>query len=308
MKNYKQTKTWHEIVHAAMALITFVLILMAPLVASAQTVTNPQSGSVGLEGKVEGPPPTTPAVITSPANGLQVEGIPLPVRGSCPEDTLVQVYRNGVFAGSTLCSDGTFEVNIDLASGENSIQIRIFDALNQEGPRSNIVTITYIREVIIVSGGTVPDDLTLTTNYASIGVDPGDKLIWPLRISGGQPPYAVTVSWGDNSDDAIYSITRSGLFDVDHIYGRSGSYGMTVKAVDQDGQIAFLQLAAVVNGPDVAGLTQTGDGPDVGATILREYIIWPMYIAMLFIPATFAIGLSFEKRRLIKRLNRQMAK
>lgn len=55
----------------------------------------------------------------------------------------MQVYDNGVMAGSAMCTGGSFSVQISLFAGTNELSATVFDDLEQAGPVSNIVTVTY---------------------------------------------------------------------------------------------------------------------------------------------------------------------
>ena len=295
----KQTKLWHELVHIGYALAVVLALIVAPVFVSAQTAQTPQQGSVGISGVVGGDPPSSPAVITAPVNGSTISDVPATVRGSCPADVLVQIYRNGVFAGSTLCVDSTFELIVDLIAGQNSLQARIFDALNQRGPDSNTVNVTYNPPSFIFDNGqsVQTDKLLLTTNFASLGVDPGQELVWPIRLSGGSSPYAISVNWGDASEPDLYSVPSSGVFDIKHRYERSGSYIVTIKATDASGRVSFLQVVSVVNGPAVAGITQTGNDQPIGTIRETIYLVWPLYVLLAILPVMFVVGRRYELRR-----------
>src|SRR5438105_4209568 len=89
----------------------------------------PQAGSVGLTGQVPGKPPSQGANITSPPDGKHFITSPITVSGSCPTQTLVEIYKNDIFAGSTPCSDsGGFSINVDLLFGQNTLTAQVYDA------------------------------------------------------------------------------------------------------------------------------------------------------------------------------------
>lgn len=101
----------------------------------------PKAGSIGITGTMPGKPPTTGATIATPTDGQHFSSSPIEFSGTCPADTLVELFRNDIFAGSTVCSeDGKYTATIDLLSGANTFVARVYDALNQAGPDSNKVT------------------------------------------------------------------------------------------------------------------------------------------------------------------------
>src|SRR4051812_22555348 len=63
-------------------------------------VLQQQSGSTGVEGLINGPPPTQAPTITVPGSGQTFSNIPITVSGLCPKGLLVEVFKNGVFSGS----------------------------------------------------------------------------------------------------------------------------------------------------------------------------------------------------------------
>ena len=98
------------------------LALLLLVVGMALTVSSvfaldppPQSGSIGLTGAMPGPAPTVAATINSPSNNQHFSTSPVTITGVCPKTTLVELYKNDIFAGSGACSDsGTFAFDIDL--------------------------------------------------------------------------------------------------------------------------------------------------------------------------------------------------
>src|SRR6185503_16826006 len=117
--------------------------LVAPVLAGAPPTENPKQGSAGLQGTVPTPPPDKAATIAVPRNGNTFNHNPIEVSGLCTTDLLVKVFSNNVFVGSALCVDGSYSVQIDLFDGRNDLVARIFDSLDQPGPDSNVVTVTY---------------------------------------------------------------------------------------------------------------------------------------------------------------------
>src|SRR5581483_7217463 len=196
-------------------LITTAMLVFAPAVAQAAT----QSGSVGVEGTVPGAPPTKGATITFPKSGQAFTANPVTVTGICPNGLLVKLFKNNVFGGAAQCSGGNFSIVTDLFSGRNDLVARVYDDLDQAGPDSNIVTVTFND-----TRGFNSNSFTLTSNYAKRGASPGETITWPIIISGGTPPYAITVSWGDSKAADLLSRPLAGSFDITHVYDNAGVY------------------------------------------------------------------------------------
>lgn len=204
----------------------------------------PSSRSTGLQGTISAPPPSQAATITTPGNGQSFTNNPITVAGLCPAGTLVKVFSNNIFVGSTSCSGGSFSLKADLFNGRNDILARVYDALGQQGPDSGVVSVTFTSSAF-AQFGTL---LSLTSSYAERGVNPGQQLTWPITINGGSEPYAMSVNWGDGSQADLLSVSFSGNVTIAHTYQNAGTYTLLIEATDKNGETAFLQLVAVVAG------------------------------------------------------------
>lgn len=122
-------------------LLIGVLIFSNPGYAFAQEIT--KSGSVTIGMVVPGEPPSVGAEILIPLDKSKQVGSDINVSGSCAPDTFVVVYNNGDISGTVVCSDeGVFSIKIQLNVGDNVLQAKNFDAFNQSGPETNVVTVT----------------------------------------------------------------------------------------------------------------------------------------------------------------------
>lgn len=254
-----------------------------------------ESGSVGIEGKISSPPPSRAATITFPRNGQVISEIPIDVIGLCPGDVTVRIYKNKVFAGAAQCINGSYSVKIDLFAGKNELIARVFDDLNQSGPDSNKVTVTFP-----VKGGTVGSQISLSSAFAKRGTDPGESLGWPLIVSGGDGPYAISADWGDGKEPDVLTQEFPGDFNIEHVYDNAGIYSVIVRAVDTDDNVAFLQVIGVSNG-DVG--QAAGEASGGGQSYTK--ILWQP--ALVFIPlllSTFWLGKKHELHVLRKRLEK----
>ena len=102
----------HFLLVSSFSVAAFFLVLGSQP-ASAQSSDPVQSGSVGLTGTISAPPPAEGAVITVPGNGQVFTELPIPVRGLCPDGTLVKIFKNNVFSGSVQCQNGSFEIQVE---------------------------------------------------------------------------------------------------------------------------------------------------------------------------------------------------
>ena len=283
-------------------LVGSLILLAAPVFAGAPPPVNPQGGSAGLQGTVPTPPPKIAATIVTPHNGDSFGTIPVNVTGLCTTDLLVKIFANNVFVGSALCVNGSYSVQVDLFEGSNDLVARIFDSLDQPGPDSNVVTVTYHNNQF---GGSAFSQLTLSSIYARRGADPGEKLNWPITIHGGTGPYAVSTDWGDGKAPTWQSEQFAGNITVSHTYDSAGTYVVIVRATDKDGQIAFLQLVGQANG----AVTQSREKGNNGLVSNITTVVWiPAALSIPLIISTFWLGRRYEITELRKQLQRQQKK
>jgi hypothetical protein len=276
---------------------SFLIIAAALMLVSAKALAvTQQSGSTGVQGTVPGPPPSQAAVIDIPKNGQSFSSSPITVAGSCPANTLVEIYKNNVFAGSVNCANRSFSLQIDLFNGRNDLVARVFDALNQSGPDSATVTVNFNSAI-----STNAPQLLLTTNFAKRGADPGSVLSWPISLSGGSGPYALSIDWGDKSNPDLISQRIPGDITLQHTYSQSGVYKVTVKATDSNGLAAFLQLTAIANGP----ITQTGaTNGSSSPTIQTKVLLWPVIVLFILVVIAFWVGKRHQLEAIQNRLRK----
>lgn len=295
----------HE--HTSYGLLAITLLLaafplMAFTVSAATPYTGPESGSIGLQGTVASKPPTTAAYISAPPTGQHFSSSPITITGTCPESTLVEIYKNDVFAGSTSCTTkGTFTLDVDLLFGQNTLIARVYDALNQAGPDSNKVIVYYDVLPEQSSGLNTLDfggpQLLLNTDAVFRGAFPGQEMSIPVDIIGGTPPYAINIQWGDATNKVV-SRSDNVTFRTEHTYQKAGIYQISIQGTDGNGRVAFLTVASIVNGqPDAASTTATTGTTD---TLSRLLVLWPLYTSTVAILISFWLGERREKSLLSK--------
>jgi hypothetical protein len=261
----------------------------------------PEPGSIGLSGTVPAKPPTIAAAITAPANGAHFSASPVTFSGSCPKNTLIEIFKNDIFAGSTPCSDaGRFTIDIDLLIGKNTVTAKVYDSLNQPGPDSNSVIVYYDAlppqagpTTLLDFGGS---QLLLNTDAVFRGTFPEHELSIPIDILGGVPPYAINVQWGD-TNNKIIPRNDNATFNATHIYTRPGTYQISIQASDAGGRVAFLTVASIVNGqPSITATTS-----DLPAQSNKLLVLWPLYTSTVAVVISFWLGERREKQLLSKR-------
>ena len=247
------------------------------------SAANPAS-SLGLEATIPSPPPTQGATVATPGNGATYTTTPITVSGLCPKGLLVKIFSNGVFVGSEQCTNGSYSIQIDLFSGTNQIITRVYDALDQAGPDSNVATVIF-NDGQFVSFG---PHITLTSDYAERGAPPGTELDWPIQLSNGSGPYAVSVDWGDATTNDLFTVTSAGTITLKHTYKTAGLYQVLVRVTDKNGEAAFLQLVG-----QATGAIQSNGGTGEGTTQLtstQQVIWWPALAMVPLIILAFWIG------------------
>jgi hypothetical protein len=192
-------------------------------------------------------------------------------------------------------SSGSYSLQVNLFDGQNTLIARETDALGQNGPDSNSVTVTYDAPSLALPGSSaIGHQLFLESNTPTRGGNPGDSIPWQVTIVGGTGPYALSWNWGDGNTTLV-SEQSEGPVTTNHIYTRAGTYRVTAQVSDAAGNAAFIQMVMIVNGP----VSATGVTTKIDPTILAS--IWPFYILACLIVAAFYIGERRELRKLRKR-------
>jgi hypothetical protein len=292
----KSPATFVKVLSVCLLVLAFVGIYS--IQASAETK---QSDSVGIEGTVSSDPPSQAPTIDIPSNGQGFSNIPITIAGRCTNGLLVEVFRNNVFAGSVTCTNGSYSIKIDLFSGKNDLVARQYDSLNQVSPDSNTISVNFNDAL----PGTGPR-VSITTVYAKRGADPNTKLTWPLTISGGTSPYAISVDWGDKTAPDLISRQNGGDFNIEHTCTQPGIYNVTVKVTDGTGSTAFLQLVSVCNG-EIQQSTSSGNG--AGPTVITKkelgLAFWiTVAVAIPLLAVTFWLGTQHQLQVIRDKLRR----
>ena len=283
----------------AVSLSTSIIVIVSVSLLPVALAVNPtpQSGSVGLEGTIPSPPPTRGATVTVPGNNAVFTSIPITVSGLCPTGLLIKVFDNGVFSGSSTCSSGSYNLQVDLFNGQNNILVWDYDALGQPGPQPNAITITYNDSQFLQFGS----HISLSSDYAENGASPGTELTWPVRLSGGTGPFAISVDWGDGTPQSLLSTPNDGTIMLKHTYKLAGTYTVIVKAVDKNGETALLQLVGQATGAVQNNFQgSNGNNNSAGTTKQNSILLWPTLIMVPLIIVSFWIGRKYENKALRK--------
>jgi hypothetical protein len=279
------------------------------------------ASDIFVTAKVSAPFVTDPAIITSPADNSRFSSVPIQVSGDCPtniayEAAYVEIFDNGVMRGTALCDAGfKFSLLVDLFPDTNTLTAHVFNKTDDEGPVSAPTTVFYdvpqppAGQPSKPTGTTktpaghkpVMNQLQLLTTFVFKGYHIGDTVEWPVSISGGTAPYAISVDWGDDSNDLI-SRSQSGEFKISHTYSKQGgykdSYIIKVKASDTSGGSAFMQFFVIVTPTNIlqASNIYSKPIPPVGGGLNWLWVAWPVYGLVMLMALSYMLG---EKEELI---------
>lgn len=244
----------------------------------------PMPGSFGVEATKPQPAPTTGATISTPGDGSSFNKSVITVTGICPKGLLVQVFDNGVMVGAVMCESGSFSVEISLFAGVNELTAMVYDDLDQVGPVSNTVKVTYTDTNFTSFGQLV----TLTSSFGRRAAAAGSTLTWPLQLSGGTGPYAFSIDWGDGSKLELKSQSLAGSVNIDHVYAKAGIYRLNITVTDSNGVSAFLQLVAVASGQVDTTNTAGTDKKPTGNVV--KVLWWPIVVLFVLLLPTYWLG------------------
>jgi len=285
--------------HTAYPVLIFMLVVMTLVLAAFGTVARAANlpvktaVSYSVSGTVPGKPPVVAGIITQPAVGKHFSGVAATVAGGCPAGTLVKVFRNNIFGGAVFCDkNNNFSLTASLFYGRNDLTVEVYNSVNAEGPKSDMVTV-YCDAT--AAAGSTPGAEQLVINSANSyeGVYVGDTVSWPLEILGGTPPYAVAVDWGDAATDLV-SKTEPGTLTLDHVYDKGGidvhsSYGITGRVSDAAGNQTSIRLTTIVAGADIETSPVTF-GDTSGLTMA-----WPLLATAVIAVICFMLGERYDR-------------
>jgi hypothetical protein len=313
-------------------LIIGVLIIGLTLFSSAD--------SYGVSASVSAKALSSSATITFPSDSATIVSTPINVTGSCPLNSYVDLIRNGSFSGVSSCSaNQTFSIATDLSPGVNQLQAQDYNITNQAGPASPAITITYDAPLpppepaptSTKSGQLSPDanyagsnlpskiviphyddsghgSLLLSSQYSYQSFDTGHEYNWNMNLSGGTPPYFLTIDWGDNTSSNLV-FNNDPAFVVSHSYNSSGDYNIMAQTVDADGVKVILQLTAAVKIRNIASTTQgvisslNTPGESGVVTSGKHWLglIWSSYLIIMLMVISFWLGEREEYLSIVKR-------
>ncbi len=324
--HHKHTGRWLPFYCTSYAIVFFLIIFAGALILFTTHATQADSvtGSIELKGVINGPPPEVPAKITSPASGTEFTSSQVEVRGTCLQDTYVEMYRKGTFAGMTQCSaEGTFQIIITLVPGANDIVAKIRDNLGRYGPDSEAIQVILKQKdkdnQAPQSSSSSPSQtyesyekvLLVYTPPVQRGLVSGQQLKLEYEIDGGTKPYTVSIDWGDGTPNTLINHDSIGNFKALHEYKKTGQMTVRISVIDAKGRQASIQTIVVVHNiaPNAAAPVKTCDYTRFTSNFLQYCAqpnklesavnyMWPALTITVLMTASFWVGERFMYRQL----------
>jgi hypothetical protein len=277
---------------------------------------NAFAANLTISAVVYAPPITSPATIIKPLNNAHFLSSPIEVLGSCPNNSHVELIRNGLFSGAASCgpSDTTYQIFTDLNTGSNELYVRVFNTTDNEGPQSSRITVFFDKTIINNNTGKSAQTATnlsiITTSPVSLITTSGTNITWEIAPQGGMPPYASTINWQDGKQD-IYARANNSKFKISHTYQLATSgrknFNIKIKIVDSLGSVADLQLTATIvknsDAADGAGShNMSGYALFTSINGVEHWVwpFWPVYTALVLMTLSFWLGEREEYHMLVK--------
>jgi hypothetical protein len=295
--------------HIKLSILFGLFIILVMLLSFTNTVhaaTQTGVGNIDVSAVVSGPPPSTAPTIDSPTQGSNLDTRISTVSGGCVAGLVVRLFINNVNAGSAVCQpDGTWSLQATLFENRNDLVARQYDVLDQSSPPSETITVYYLPPS---ATPTIPDatntppavgyQLVINYQYTVKSVFPDQTFALPVSFYGGVAPYAVSIDWGDGTND-IYSRPNTSEFVATHTYKSAGYKQPSVRVTDSTRDTAFLQFVVLVNGKL---------NPIFGQLLSKELAILPIgwRLGVVAVASVFSVGAGvvLERQFLVKRRTR----
>jgi len=271
------------------------------------------------------------AIITFPLNNSAVKTSTIVISGTCALNSYVNLYLNNAYDGTSWCStNNTFSIKTSLFIGLNSFTAQDYNITNQAGPSSEQVNINYqpspaatsqppalnkitpnkaIIPSIITPNNIAPiKPLLISTNYYFKTFNTNQIFNWPIRLMGGAPPYKLKINWGDNTSST--QTTNKHRVTISHKYKVPNYYTINIMALDNLGNIRYLQLAAYIKYPNskVVPISELSNSNNSTSSLISLFVnnknlfwySWPAYLIVLVMLTSFWLGEKQELKSLAK--------
>lgn len=118
-----------------------------------------------------------------------------------------------------------------------------------------------------------------------------------ILVWGGTPPYAVNISWGDEYNNTLVSLSNAGYVTEKFTYASAGSYKIALELKDKDHKKAIVQTAVQVSGEviDAEESTAISSIVDSMSSLSPLGMSVPFYLLAVAITLGFWCGDIFER-------------
>ncbi len=305
--------------------VSILLLLCVGVIMLGSTI-KAMGESTSVSMTISATPLTNPATITSPLDQERFKTPDITVKGTCPDGSYIKLYKNDTFNGAAPCENNKFEIVIALSKGTNTLQVRVFNFSNMEGPKSNGITVYYDAPEATfqpnIPGASPPilprsslastDPFRIITDYEYKVHISGQPVKIDLALAGGTAPYALAVDWNDGKIEPIPRQDKL-PFQIVHAYSekpRLHTYVIKVAASDLDGNKDYIQLMAAVdrNAFATPSGTTTPAKPGIANEELTTWLkyLWPGYLIVILMVLCFYLG-EREEHRILSRKNRTLS-
>lgn len=191
-----------------------VMILLCAGVIIAGTTYHSFASSYQVTARVDAPVPTVPAVIAVPADQYHTTADQIDITGTCPAASYVVVFRTGQAAGTSPCVAGGFQTRIGLAYGANTVQAKVYNITNLEGPAS--APSTVYRDPIVVPTPPPPVVVPVSLQIQNVEKSSFNPAGTPAAtttptVTGYAPPYSdIVVTFHSNPVTCITKADATG--------------------------------------------------------------------------------------------------
>lgn len=140
-----------------------------------------------------------------------------------------------------------------------------------------------------------PANPTIIANCIKRSVFTGDTITLPVRITGGTPPYALSINWGDGLTE-LKTVLDTDYHNYQHTYSTAGIIGVSFKTTDAKGMTSFLQTVVQVNGASTpATATTPFTNITAGLSSVWTEAPVPLYVAAVTLVLGFWVGDIFQR-------------
>ena len=258
LKDVKHTGRLLHRHHTSYPALLMIFLCTGVLIAVNSRLVAADSSSYLVTASYLGQPPTSAPTIVTPGDGQHFTSRPIIISGSCPLNTSVSLTRNNIFSGAALCSSvGTYVIQTDLFNGANTLVATAYSRTNMAGPSGSPSTVYFDTPAAVISPlstvsparPVVSAPILLQTSFQYASQPVNRPLTFNYSVSGGQAPYAISVSWGDGTQN-VMTVAASGSFALNHTYtkasGNNEPYRITVTVGDAKGSQTMLQVFTIV--------------------------------------------------------------